>query len=153
VSTGTIVGAIVGIVAAVVVVTVVVIHESSKKRTLTGCVSSGENGISAREEKDKRIYVLSGNTVGIRTGDRITLSGKKVNPKGAGTLILGSKTGSQELRPLSALASCSKGVESPMEASSGRPAAEAPPTARSAFSPSLTLLAKRLRKGRSLANK
>src|ERR1700731_391882 len=44
VSTGTIVGAIVGTVAAVVVVTVVVIHESSKKRTITGCVSSGENG-------------------------------------------------------------------------------------------------------------
>jgi hypothetical protein len=74
VSAGTIVGAIVGIVAAVVV-TVVVIHESSKKRTITGCVSSGENGISARDEKDKRTYA-SGNTAGIRAGDRITLQGK-----------------------------------------------------------------------------
>jgi hypothetical protein len=53
VSTGTIGGAIVGIVAAVVVVTVVVIHQSSKKRTITGCVSSGENGISVRDEKDR----------------------------------------------------------------------------------------------------
>jgi hypothetical protein len=49
------VGAIVGIVAAVAVVTDVVIHESSKKRTIAGCVSSGENGISVRDEKDKRI--------------------------------------------------------------------------------------------------
>jgi hypothetical protein len=73
VSAGTIVGAIVGIVA--VVVTVVVIHESSKKRTITGCVSSGENGISARDEKDKRSYA-SGNPAGIRAGDRITLQGK-----------------------------------------------------------------------------
>ena len=62
-------GAIVGIVATVVVVTVVVIHESSNlKRTTTGCVSSGENGISVRDEKDKRIYALSGNTAGIRAG-------------------------------------------------------------------------------------
>jgi hypothetical protein len=75
VSAGTIVGAIVGIVAAVVVVTVVVIQESSKKRTITGCVSSGENGISVRDEKDKRTYA-SGNTAGIRAGDRITLQGK-----------------------------------------------------------------------------
>jgi hypothetical protein len=85
------VGAIVGIVAAVVVVTVVVIHESSKKRTITGCVSSGENGMSVRDEKDKRIYALSGNTAGIRVGDRITLQGKKVKPKGAGTLIWEAK--------------------------------------------------------------
>ncbi len=99
VSTGTIVGAIVGIVAAVVVVTVVAIHESSKKRTITGCVSSGENGISVRDEKDKRIYVLSGNTAGIRTGDRITLSGKKVNPKGAGTLIWEAKRVAKNFGP------------------------------------------------------
>jgi hypothetical protein len=91
VSTGTIVGAIVGIVAAVVVVTVVVIHESSKKRTITGCVSSGENGISVRDEKDKRIYALSGNTAGITAGDRVTLQGKKVKPKGAGTLLWEAK--------------------------------------------------------------
>ena len=55
---GTIVGANVGNVAAVVVVTVVAIHEVSKKRTIAGCVSSGENGIGVRDEKDKRIYVL-----------------------------------------------------------------------------------------------
>lgn len=57
-SMGTIVGANVGNVAAVVVVTVVAIHEVSKKRTIAGCVSSGENGIGVRDEKDKRIYVL-----------------------------------------------------------------------------------------------
>jgi hypothetical protein len=115
VSTGTIVGAIVGIVAAVVVVTVVVIHESSKKRTITGCVSSAENGMSVRDEKDKWIYALSGNTAGITAGDRVILQGKKVKPKGAGTLIWEAKTGKQELRRLSALASCSQRVESSVE--------------------------------------
>jgi hypothetical protein len=83
VNTGQIVAAIVGVAAALVVVTVVIIHESSKKRTITGCVNSEENGMSVTDEKDKRIYALSGNTAGIKPGDRITLQGKKVRPKGS----------------------------------------------------------------------
>jgi hypothetical protein len=78
--------AIIGIVAvavALVVITVVVVHESRKKRTVTGCVTSGANGMSVTDEKDKRIYALTGNTADIKTGDRVTLHGKKVNPKGA----------------------------------------------------------------------
>ena len=43
-STGAIVGVIVGFAAAVAIVTVVVVHEASKKRTITGCVRSGQNG-------------------------------------------------------------------------------------------------------------
>ena len=81
-SAGPIVAAIVAVAAAVVVVTVVVIHNSSKNRTITGCVNSEENGMSVRDEKDKRIYALSGNTAGIKPGDRITLQGKKVKSKG-----------------------------------------------------------------------
>jgi hypothetical protein len=79
-------GAIIGIVAvsvALVVITVVIVHESRKKRTVTGCVASGANGMSMTDEKDKRIYALTGNTADIKTGDRFTLHGKKVNPKGA----------------------------------------------------------------------
>ena len=68
---------------ALVVIVVVVVHESRKKRTVTGCVISGANGMSVTDEKDKRIYALSGNTADIKTGDRFTLHGKKVNPKGA----------------------------------------------------------------------
>jgi anti-sigma-K factor RskA len=83
VNTGPIVAAIVGVAAALVVVTVVVIHESSKKRTITGCVNSEENGMSVTDEKDKRIYALSGDTAGVKPGDRITLQGKKVKPKGS----------------------------------------------------------------------
>jgi len=71
---------IVAVAAALVVATVLVIHYS-KKRTITGCVSSGENGTSITDEKDKQTYALSGNTVGIRPGDRMRLQGKKVKPK------------------------------------------------------------------------
>jgi hypothetical protein len=74
---------IVAVSAALVVITVVIVHESRKKRTVTGCVTSGENGMSVTDEKDKRIYALSGNTADIKTGDRVTLQGKKANPKDA----------------------------------------------------------------------
>jgi hypothetical protein len=78
--------AIIGIVAvsiALVVIVVVVVHESRKKRTVTGCVTSGANGMSVTDEKDKRIYALSGNTADIKPGDRVTLQGKKAKPNGA----------------------------------------------------------------------
>ena len=97
VSTGTIVAAIVGVAAAVVVVAVVVIHQVSKKRTITGCVNSKENGMSLRNEKDKRIYALSGNTAGIKPGDRMTLQGKKAKPKGTDeTLVWEAKRVAQD---------------------------------------------------------
>jgi hypothetical protein len=73
---------IVAVTAAVaVVVTVVAIHYS-KKRAITGCVNSGANGMTMADEKDKQIYTLSGNTTGIKPGDRMKLQGKKVKPKG-----------------------------------------------------------------------
>jgi hypothetical protein len=74
---------IVAVAAALVVITVVVVHESRKKRAVTGCVTSGDSGMSVTDEKDKRIYALSGNTAGIKPGDRVSLQGKRVKPKGA----------------------------------------------------------------------
>jgi hypothetical protein len=65
---------------ALVVATVLVIHYS-KKRAITGCVISGESGMTLAEEKDKQIYTLSGNTADIKPGDRMKLQGKKVKPK------------------------------------------------------------------------
>jgi hypothetical protein len=79
---------VIGIVAvsvALIVIIVVVVHESKKKRTVTGCVTSGNNGMSVTDEKDKRIYALSGNTADIKQGDRVTLQGKKAKPTGANT--------------------------------------------------------------------
>ena len=74
---------IVAVSAALVVITVVIVHESRKKRTVTGCVTSGANGMSVTDEKDKRVYALSGNTADIKQGDRVTLQGKKAKPTGA----------------------------------------------------------------------
>jgi hypothetical protein len=73
-------GAIVGAAAVVVVVVIVVVHYS-KKRTITGCVSAGANGMTVTEEKSGQIYVLSGNVAGIKPGDRMKLQGKKIKPE------------------------------------------------------------------------
>ena len=82
-SGGAIAAAIVGVAAAVVVVAVVVIHKSSEKRTITGCVNPGGSGMTVTDEKDKQTYALSGNTTGMKPGDRMKLQGKKVKSKGA----------------------------------------------------------------------
>ena len=100
---GAIVAAIVGVVAALAVVTYVVIHESSKKRTITGCVSSGENEMSLTDEKDKRSYALTGSTADVKPGDRVTLQGKRIKPKDAGKPLLWETKGNiQRLRRLPA---------------------------------------------------
>ena len=85
VSNGTIVGVIVGVVAAVAYVA---IHESSKKRSITGCVIPADNGMSMTDEKDNRSYPLSGNTGDIKPGDRMTLQGKKIKQKDTGKPVL-----------------------------------------------------------------
>ncbi len=77
--------AIVGV-AAVVIVVVVVIHSSNQKRTVTGCVNSAQNGMTVTNEKDKSVYVLSGDTTGVKPGDRMTLHLKKIKVKGTNTL-------------------------------------------------------------------
>jgi hypothetical protein len=76
---------IIGVVAAaagVVVIAVLVIHYS-KKQTITGCVNSAGSGMTVTDEKDKQTYTLSGNTTGIKSGDRMKLQGKKAKSKGA----------------------------------------------------------------------
>lgn len=73
--------------AAVVVVTAILIVHYSKKRSLTGCVMSGPNGMTVTDEKDRQIYALSGNTAGILPGDRMKLRGKKIKSKDDKTLV------------------------------------------------------------------
>ncbi len=97
VGTGTIVGVIAGVVAGVAIVAIVVIHYS-KKRTITGCVNSGANGMTVTDEKDKQIYALSGNTTGIKPGERMKLQGRKVNPKGPDkTLVWEARDATKDL--------------------------------------------------------
>ena len=81
-SGGGIVAAIVAAASGVVIVAFVLIHESSKKRTITGCVESEGIEMTVTDEKDKRTYKLSGNIASIKPGDRMKLQGKKAKAKG-----------------------------------------------------------------------
>jgi hypothetical protein len=85
---GAIVGGIAAVAAAVVIVAVVIIHKSTAKRTITGCINAGENGMSVTDEKDKQSYSLAGNTTGIKPGDRMTLQGKKIKTKSAAKTLV-----------------------------------------------------------------
>lgn len=85
-----IVVAIVAVTAAVVVVTVLVIKQA-KGRTITGCVNSGDSGMLVTNEKDKHLYVLAGNTAGVKQGQRMTLAGKRIKSNSGTTLVWETK--------------------------------------------------------------
>src|SRR5579863_9639945 len=57
-------------------IVLIVLHEKHKTRAITGCVTSGASGTSVTDDKDKRVYVISGDPVGIKPGDRMTIQGK-----------------------------------------------------------------------------
>jgi hypothetical protein len=85
------VAAIVAVVAVAVVVTVLVITHSTKNRTITGCVNLDESGMRMTDEKDKHAYALSGNTAGVKAGNRVTLMGKKIKPQADATFVWETK--------------------------------------------------------------
>jgi len=58
-------------------VTLLILHAKHKTSAITGCVMSEAGGMSVTDEKDKQVYALSGDPVGIKTGDRMTLEGKR----------------------------------------------------------------------------
>jgi hypothetical protein len=45
--------------------------------SITGCAASGTNGLQLVSENDRQMYALSGEIAGIKSGDRIRVSGKK----------------------------------------------------------------------------
>jgi hypothetical protein len=90
-TTGDAIGIVVGVVAVIVIVSVIVIHNKAGNRTITGCVNSGANGMTLTDEKDHRAYSLSGETAGVKPGDRMSLQGKSVKPHGSETFTLQTK--------------------------------------------------------------
>jgi hypothetical protein len=77
--------------AALVTVVVVVIHNSNQKRTITGCVNTAQKGMTVTDEKDKKVYTLSGDTTGVKPGERMTLHLKKIKAKEGDTLMWETK--------------------------------------------------------------
>jgi hypothetical protein len=94
-NTGPIIAGIVAAIAVVVVVAVLVIHKGSEKRTVTGCVKSGADGMTVIDDGDKRLYVLSGDTTGVNPGERLRLQGRKT--KNGKTLVWETRKVSSDL--------------------------------------------------------
>ena len=77
-SKGEVVAIIVGAAAVITGVGFLIYHETHKHPSITGCVASGADGLTLKNEKDKKVYALSGDSVALGAGERVTLKGKKV---------------------------------------------------------------------------
>jgi hypothetical protein len=71
-----------------VVAAVATAHHRRKKIVITGCVVAEEKRMMVTDEEDRNTYALSGNTAGIKPGDRVRLLGKKAKQKGAGKALV-----------------------------------------------------------------
>ena len=76
-SNAEIAGILIGAGAAITVVAVLVVHSAHKHNSITGCVSSGAEGLSLTDKKDNHVYALGGNTASLKAGDQFALKGKK----------------------------------------------------------------------------
>ena len=76
-SEGEVIGVIAGT-AAVLGITGYLIYRSAHRHSsIQGCVNSDQGGLSLRNEKDKKTYVLLGDATSLQTGQRVALRGKK----------------------------------------------------------------------------
>jgi hypothetical protein len=70
------------------VATVASVEHKRKKIVITGCIVSGEKGMTVTDEEDRKLYTLSGDTAAIKPGDRVKLLGKKEKAKGSGKSLV-----------------------------------------------------------------
>ena len=73
--------------AAIVVVVIIVAVHYSAKRSITGCVAASGNGMTITDENNKQVYALSGDTLGIKPGDRMKLKGQKMKSAGPDKIL------------------------------------------------------------------
>jgi hypothetical protein len=71
------IGATAAAAAIVLFVTISSLHHRRKSIVITGCVVSAESGMAINADDDKKLYSLSGDTTGVKPGDRMSLLGKE----------------------------------------------------------------------------
>jgi hypothetical protein len=54
------------------------LHETHKHPTITGCFAANADGLSLTDEKDRKVYALSGNLATLQAGERVAIRGEKV---------------------------------------------------------------------------
>jgi hypothetical protein len=80
-----IVGVVAGIAALGAAVGIGVYFAVKHSHRVTGCALSGADGMTLTSESDKQTYILVGEVAGIKSGDRVRVSGKKSKQQSAGT--------------------------------------------------------------------
>ncbi len=77
-SKGQVIAIIAGAAAALTAVGFLVYHETHKHASITGCLAAVPDGLVLQNEKDKKVYALSGDSSALKAGERVTVKGKKV---------------------------------------------------------------------------
>jgi hypothetical protein len=80
-------------------VTMAVKHEN---HSVAGCAHSGPDGVELTSDSDKQTYTLIGDVAGVKSGDRVRVSGKKSKDKAAGTRQFLVEKVSKDLGPCEA---------------------------------------------------
>lgn len=79
-----------------VLITYLIVHQAHKKAAITGCISTGANGMrTVTDEKDRKTYTISGDPVGLKPGDRMTLEGKR--KRSGKTLVFEARSVTKDL--------------------------------------------------------
>lgn len=77
--------AVVALVGITVAVTLVIVHSAHHSQNVTGCAVAGADGMTLQNEGDQQTFLLTGDTVGIKAGDRVKLKGKKKSRDATGS--------------------------------------------------------------------
>jgi hypothetical protein len=67
----------VAIVVVTAAITTAVVMSVRRSPTVTGCAADGPNGLQLQSEGDQQTFLLTGDTIGIKAGDRVKVQGKK----------------------------------------------------------------------------
>lgn len=90
-SKGQVAGALIGAIAAVIVITVGIVYVVKHKPSVTGCAVESPSGLTLQNEADHQNLRLTGNTAGIKPGDRVKVNGSARSrsqvPRAAGSLL------------------------------------------------------------------
>ncbi len=84
-SNAEIVGVVAGIAALGAAIGIGVYFAVKHNHRVTGCARSGPDGMTLTSESDKQTYALVGEVAGIKSGDRVRVSGKKSKDQSSGT--------------------------------------------------------------------
>jgi len=60
-----------------VVVVIILVHHQRRHESIIGCVSTASSGLSITSQSDQRVYRLTGDSGGIKPGERLTVEGKR----------------------------------------------------------------------------